>query len=197
MLSNGLITISSKNRKVPCPNISLPPIASCDTAIGCWEVCYAMKAYRLYPQVKTAWNKNLATYQKHPKKYFSIITHYLHIHQPEYFRWHSSGDIPDKKYLKGVYDIAESLPDTRFLIFSKRYSWVLSYRREKPDNLSIVLSSWINTEMPKQRRFPVAWYQDGTETRISKNAVTCSGSCYDCKKCWYLKKNDSVIFNKH
>jgi hypothetical protein len=68
-------------------------------------------------------------------------------------------------------------------------------------NLSIVLSSWTNLTLPKRTAanwYPIAWFQDGTEKRISKDTIECFGNCEYCGMCWNLSnlKRD-VVFYKH
>lgn len=188
--------ISKGNTKLgkAIPNINLPPITSCVKDAPCKKECYAMKAYRQYKNTRTAWNYNLELYKTSPIEYFIGIDTFLTKKQPRLFRWHSAGDIPDKLYLKLMCELARKHSRIKFLAFTKRYSFFKHVRI--PTNLSIVFSAWPGYNMPKSR-FPIAFMQDGTETRV-KNALECPGNCDSCGMCWELKNiNKNVVFNKH
>ena len=72
------VKISSGNTKLgpTIPNISLPPIETCRHDAPCKKDCYAMKSFNQYPNVRNAWQHNLATYQKNPTQYFNDINFY-------------------------------------------------------------------------------------------------------------------------
>lgn len=199
------IIISEGNNKIgKVPNISLPPIKTCNKRAGCTKgKCYALKSYRLYPSVKNAWDTNLKTYKDYPETYFEKIASQLSIKNPKLFRWHVSGDIPDKKYLIGMVKIANRFPDIKFLCFTKKYRLVLNQIDiiKSTHNLTVILSSWTNLKLPERTKinwFPIAWYQDGTEKRITNNSVECFGNCEHCRMCWNLKNLQlDVVFNHH
>ena len=189
--------ISKGNSKLgkDMPNISLPPIVSCKSGAPCAKHCYANKSYRLYPTVKNAWDHNWDLYNSDPDKYFSGIDSYLLNKQPMFFRWHVSGDIPNSYYLKMMVKLSKDYKGTRFLAFTKQYELFKGVKI--PKNLSIVFSAWPGYDMPKQNRFPVAYMQDGTETRVH-NTIECPGNCESCGMCWSLKDiGKNVVFNKH
>lgn len=56
-----LIHIVDGNTKMKnTANISLPPIIACGkNSFYCKDQCYAKKFYRMYPEVKKAWDDNL------------------------------------------------------------------------------------------------------------------------------------------
>ncbi len=77
-------------------NINLPPVLSCAVGVPCFKKCYAMKAYKMYPNVREAWTHNLNTYHANKDEYFaSIINQLKRKKHLDRFRWHSSGDILD------------------------------------------------------------------------------------------------------
>jgi hypothetical protein len=184
--------ISRGNTKVPYPNVSLTPVESCGNCEGCKAKCYALKAYRQYPNVRTAWDINL----EHAKdgSLFVEIENYLCKHKPRFFRWHVAGDILDQVYLDHMCQLADVHPETKFLAFTKMYH--LDYSR-KPENLTIVFSAWPGQPMP-ETTMPISWVQDGTETRIPDNALECPGNCGSCGMCWSLPKlGRDVYFHIH
>ena len=192
-----LVTISDGNRKMgSVPSISLPPIVTCNPNVPCAKSgCYALKSFNLYPSVRQAYNKNLETFKTSPKDYFNAIDQWLHIRKPSIFRFHVSGDIPNKRYLTEMLKLAAYNPEIKFLAFTKKYNLLKGI--SIPKNLSIIASAWTGFEMP-DHEYPIAWLRDGEETRIPKDAIECHGNCETCGMCWSLKKlGKDVFFNKH
>ena len=203
------VHISSGNSKLGkhIPNISLPPGYTCVKGVPCAKAssCYAHKAWRQYPNVRRAWTENLVHFMMEPESYFMEIQKYLWSHKPKRFRWHVAGDIPNQAYLNYMGVLAGLNRMTDFLCFTKRYE--LSYSK-LPKNLSIVISAWpghaiANVPYTSEGRgeygfLPIAWCQDGTETRIPQGAYECPGSCATCDECWWLRqKHRDVWFHKH
>lgn len=191
------VIVSEKNTKMGrVPNISMTAIVSCRNCKACKHDCYALKAYRQYPDTRHAWDSNIASYRRNPEKYFTDIIEYLSRKRKlPFFRWHVAGDILGQKYLRGMYRVAEAFPNTLFLAFTKMYN--LDYSA-KPKNLSIVFSSWVGVDVPRVKNIPVAWYQDGTETRVPENAIRCPGNCETCGMCFDLPSiGRDVVFEKH
>ena len=205
------VHISSGNSKLGkhIPNISLPPGYTCVKGVPCAEAssCYAHKAWRQYPNVRRAWTENLIHFMMQPENYFIQIQQYLWLHKPKRFRWHVAGDIPNQDYLEHMILIAKLNRLTAFLCFTKRYE--LSYSG-LPSNLSIIASAWPGysiVHVPWTAEainyvtggfLPIAWCQDGTETRIPHDAIACPGSCDGCDECWSLRQTGKdVWFHKH
>lgn len=138
------IHISSGNIKLgKIPNISLPPILTCEKNIPCSkEGCYALKIYKLRPIVRNAWDENYKFYINNSNEYFKKISLYIKSKRktPERFRWHVSGDIIDNDYLDGIKEVCFENKETNFLIFTKKK---LDYNLI-PNNLTIRFSNWPN-----------------------------------------------------
>ena len=201
------IHISRGNSKLGkhIANISLPPGSTCPRDAPCRSpgCCYAQKAWRQYPSVRRAWGENLAEYVMNPKGYFADIITWLWKHKPRRFRWHVAGDIPNQEYLDNMVVIAKLNRITQFLCFTKKYE--LEYKGI-PSNLNIFASSWPGygvVHVPYSDEggrvlygaLPIAWCQDGSESRIPPGAYECPGSCETCDHCWG-SRND-VWFHKH
>ena len=189
-----LVKLSDGNQKVgKCPNVSLTPIKACGNCTQCAKNCYALKSYRMYREVRAAWDGNLQLARGDRAHYFSQISEQLSKRRkpPRYFRWHVSGDILDQNYFDHMCGIAVRHSRTKFLVFTKMHA--LDFSRA-PKNLRVVLSMWPGMPLPTQQ-LPRAWMQDGTETRVPQDAITCPGLCEDCHACWGLKCD--VVFNKH
>lgn len=188
--------ISRGNRKLgSIPNVSLRPIADCANCEHCKKSCYALKAWRMYENVRDAWKSNAAmVHGKHRVKYFEDVDAFIKKRKPKYFRWHVAGDILDQDYYQWMVAIAKRHPNTKFLCFTKRFDLKFSGR---PKNLAVVLSMFPGMKVPK-KEMPRAWMQDGTEHRIPKNTIECQGDCTVCNACWHLNKNKKdVYFHKH
>jgi len=180
-------------------NLSLPPIKTCLANAPCVRLCYAMKAYRLYPATRNAWDHNLAFWQQHPVEFEeSLAAHLSAAKKPvRLFRWHVGGDIPDLRYFYMMCHIATQFPDTKFLAFTKRYG-IPPQAVTMPKNFTIVLSAWPGLDLHNPMNLPVAWMQDGTETRVPKDALECHGDCAACGLCWELPTiGKDVVFEEH
>ena len=192
------LTVSKGNTKLGAvPNISLTPGESCVDDVPCLtEGCYAMKSYRMYPNVRAAWDGNLRLWKDSPGLFFDGVDQYLLTNKPDRFRWHVGGDIPDEDYFEMMVDIAWNFRQTSFLCFTKKYNLV-EYGRKK--NLHIVLSAWPGMDFPVNSGFPEAWLATDPRAPLDKVHIRCPGNCGDCQyKCWYaLTDGVNVIFDKH
>lgn len=190
-----IITVSKGNTKLGnIPSLSLPPISTCMEQAPCIKSCYAMKAWRLYPSVRKAYIKNLNSFINNYAIFTDAFWSWLDKKKPEYFRYHVSGDIPNKKYLNFIFETADLFPFTKFRLFTKKYE-LFEPDLNVPENVKIGFSSWPGLELPKQNKFRIAFMQDGTETRVDGTEFKCVNDCRICKACWELDKN--VVFNKH
>lgn len=191
-----MITISKQNSKLgKIANISLPPVKACGNCKACAKDCYALKAYRMYANVRKAWDNNFNEAKKDLGGYFVEIEEYLLRNRPKLFRWHVSGDILNQVYLDYMFQLASVHIETKFLVFTKMHK--LDYSR-KPDNLSVVFSMFPSMPLPEDKTIRKAWFQDGTESRIPKDAIECNGQCDQCELCWDLGTiGKDVYFNKH
>lgn len=192
------ICLSNGNMKVgKIKNISLPPITTCITC-GCNQKCYALKSWRQYPNVKEGWTRNYEFYKSNKEEYFFEVMNSLAGKKIDYFRWHVGGDIPDRKYLRGMAFVALHRSDIKFLCFTKKYDLLNEFI---PENLSIVASAWKDLKIPAEvkKNFPIAYVRDAKDldARIPEDAFECPGSCSNCKKCWEAKKGGSIVFNIH
>ena len=191
----GLVTIADGNSKMgTLPVLSLVPGRDCGNCTHCIADCYAIKAWRQYADTRTAWTRNSDAAREDRTQYFADIDAYLTRYRPEAFRWHSAGDILDQDYYRQMCQLARRHPETDFLAFTKMHE--LDFRG-RPANLSIVLSMWPGLRKPR-KTLPLAWYQDGTETRVPADAIKCHGTCDQCGMCWDLAKTGhDVVLLKH
>lgn len=197
--------ISSGNSKLgKTPNLNLPPCSQTVCAgMPCQGKCYAEHPYKQYPNVRIAWDDNYNYYTNNPKEFINdFVQKMKRKKNKKYFRFHSAGEIIDQDHLNDIVYICEQLPETKFLIFTKKY--YLDYSK-KPKNLKVVFSAWPNLELPKHiLKENIAFMLDkkGIETRhIERNTFVCPGiskktTCEKCRMCWNMKNKD-VIFPEH
>lgn len=183
------------------PSVSLPPVITCPKGAPCAKKCYAAKLCRIYPTVKKAYENNLNILQNNFNDYFEQVLKAARI--TKYFRWHVSGDIPSYSYFVNMVDIAEQLPETQFLAFTKNYNVVnsyITYDRKLPDNLKIIFSEWGNQKPDNPHNLPTAAVIfKGTEP--AENWKICGGNCSECAcrgvGCWELKQGETIAFYEH
>ena len=193
---NYALNVSQGNRKLgSIPNLNLPPVVTCIENAPCAKLCYARKAYDVYAQrvCKPAWDGNLRLWQYSELLYQEALDAWLAKYKPAYFRWHSSGDIPDRNYWLMMLRVAAKHPKTRFMCFSKRdYTWSDAESIASNPNLRIVRSLWFG-EPSRDEHHP--WFRV-----LAKDATeepTCPGSCSICYSCWYLLPGEGRTVRLH
>lgn len=196
------ITTGNSKLSISIPSINLPAGITCRTDAPCFRLCYAKHGHFLYKGVQKVYADNLQQYLDHPDDYFNEIIKQLN--QPliiyKYVRWHSSGDIVDREYLRGMVRVAQECPRINFLCFTKKYEIVNNwcYLEMIPKNLHIVFSGWDESwKFDNPYNFPVADVRFKNDTRDFSKHKQCTGKCYECLECWKLKKGQKVVFNKH
>lgn len=201
------VNISHTNSKLGgfIPSINLPAGLTCRADAPCQKGCYAKKGNFSYNNVKTSLQNNLDIFNNSPNDYFKQIISELNNEDITYkfFRWHSSGDIINYEYLKGIIKVAEACPQTKFLCFTKKFNLVNMYLEFKqlPENLRIVFSAWDKDfKVDNPHNLPVTYVNFKNSEKnadIPEYAIPCVGKCYECKACWTLEKGQSVVFNQH
>lgn len=201
------VKISTTNSKLGLiPSVNLPPIVTCRKECPCAKECYAMKGNFRFTNVRNSMEQNYLYYKNNPEKYFEEIRIAVNngMVSYSYFRWHAAGDIVDAQYFENMVRVAESLPNTSFLAFTKKYEIVNEYieiHGELPTNLNVVFSAWgADFKVENPYRLPMAYvkFKDKEKTgTIPSDAVECSGDCTNCLQCWKIKTGQSVFFKKH
>ena len=122
-----------------------------------------------------------------------------------YFRFHVSGDIPNRAYLEKMVEISARQLHCEILCFTKRFDIVNGFLTDGgviPSNLHLIFSGWKGLPMENPFNLPEAhvWYKDGTTT-ARPDAKRCGGNCTECAKtgvgCWTLKNGEQVVFDEH
>jgi len=195
-----VVKISKGNTKMGrIWNISLPPVLTCRNDAPCARDCYAMKSWRMFENVRDCWTHNLTLWETDPGAFESSLLAALSLTSgPRFFRWHVAGDIPDAEYPQMVVRVAKALPEIKFLIFTKQYELINKAGFTQPANLAIIFSAWPGLTMDNPYNYPVAWMQDGAETRVPDSVIECPGYCDTCGMCWALPTiGKDIVFHKH
>lgn len=191
---------------VAIPSVNLPPVITCRKDAPCREKCYARKGRFAFSHNKDLARQNLRIWEEDPEFFEREIV--IAAYCSRFFRWHSSGDIPDRGYLQMMVNVANKCPGTEFLCFTKKYEMINEYMTERgkfPDNLRIVMSAWGKFMPSNPNNLPVAYVRfkkcEWEQTEIPDDAIKCSGYCGTCAmggaSCWELKNGQTVCFNEH
>ena len=196
------ITNGNTKLSASIPSINLPAGITCRADAPCCKECYAKKGNFCYKKIKDCYQANLDHYLTDPQDYFDSIIKQLK--QPliiyKYVRWHSSGDIVDREYLRGMVRVAQECSEVNFLCFTKKYELVNQwlYLETLPENLHIVFSGWDKDwKFDNPYNLPVALVRFKNDSRDFSKCIECKGKCYECVSCWNLKKGQTVVFDKH
>lgn len=203
---NDKVSINRGSKGSKIENIvstSFPPGITCTSAPCYAEGCYAYNIYKRRKNVRDAWDRNFRIYRKDPDSYWKQLEEKIVILKTTLFRYMVGGDIPNQEYLDSAYALAKKLPETKFLIFTKRYSLEVS---TPPKNLTVVISTWPGYPAPSKYigKLPFAWVDNGSENRILPTFMKCAHfsvliklNCFQCRTCWNLTPQDNIVFPKH
>lgn len=199
------ITISKGNSKMGAiPSVSLPAITTCNPLAPCarkGSPCYALKLQRIYSNVKNSYENNLDILNTDPASYWLQIKSAAMVNR--FFRYHVSGDIPNKAYLEQMVKLAEEIPATSFLAFTKQYTIVNQFINEGgaiPHNLKIIFSNWGAWKCDNPHNLPQCEIIF-PNTEIPLEWKICGGNCTECAcrgiGCWEIKKGETIAIYKH
>ena len=201
-MTNQTVSISQGNTKMGAiPSVSLPACVTCNPDAPCFKKCYALRLTRRYKTVANAYDRNLDILQTAPAHYWLQVK--AAASMTRFFRYHVSGDIPDIKYFSHMVQIAEALPDTKFLAFTKQYNIVNEYISKYiplPKNLVVILSNWGAWKCENPHNLPTCEIiLKGSEP--APNWKICGGNCTECAcrgiGCWELKNGETIAIYEH
>jgi hypothetical protein len=196
------ISISHGNSKMGAiPSVSLPACVTCNPNAPCFKKCYAAKLERIYKNTRNAYARNLDILETEPAHYWIQVKAAAMC--TRYFRYHVSGDIPNGHYLKMMVQIAQELPNTIFLAFTKQFPIVNDYLNDGgtiPDNLKIIFSNWGAWKCENPHGLPTSEVIfKGSEP--AQDWKICGGNCAECAcrgvGCWELKNGETIAFYEH
>lgn len=197
------VSISKGNSKMGAiPSVSLPACITCNPSAPCFKLCYAAKITRLYKTVRNSYENNLNILKSDPALYWDQVKQAAQT--TRFFRYHVSGDIPDISYFYEMIRLANELPQTRFLAFTKQYTIVntaLDTGVVIPSNLKIIFSNWGPWKCENPHRLPECEViLKGSEP--APDWKICGGNCTDCAcgrgiGCWDLKDGETIAIYQH
>ena len=201
-MTNQTVSISRGNVKLGAiPSVSLPACVTCNPNAPCFKKCYALRMSRRRESVRDAYARNLNILTTDPAAYWlqvkaAAIT-------TRFFRYHVSGDIVNADYLLNMVKIAQELPGTMFLAFTKQYTIVNDYLNAGgtiPANLKILFSNWGAWKCENPHGLPVCEVVlKGSEP--AHDWKICGGNCTECAcrgvGCWELKNGETIAIFEH
>ena len=152
--------------------------------------CYALKGCYVFPDVKAAQYKRLASL-KHPL-WTGAMSVLINSKKSKWFRWHDSGDVQSLEHMKKILTVCRLTPGTKHWLPTQERDY-LPDPKEVPSNLIIRLSG-SKVDGPRS----TAWTH--TSSVVTKNA-SCpaqlqGGKCKTCRACWN-KRIKNVSYGKH
>ena len=106
-------------------NFSTTPGKTCAKGVPCFKEgrCYALKAYRIYPSVRKAWDENtkLLMEDKAYTEFVEDVSEHIQSNNLDYFRFSVAGDIFSTEYLEAIIKVAEACPDCKMWLYTKQY----------------------------------------------------------------------------
>lgn len=170
--------ISRGNLKMDTPTFSLPAVVTCPGRTPmCTRYCYARKAQRQYPNVRTSRQRNYVWSRF--GLFEEAVSEIIQKRRLPNLRIHESGDFYSQEYLNKWLRIIAANPATRFWANTK--SWHLKWPDPLPPNLSLFWSIWPDTKnAPTSGRFAYAGgCGTGKEFECTGNCRTCTSDCLD------------------
>jgi hypothetical protein len=196
------ISISKGNTKMGAiPSVSLPACTTCNPNAPCFQKCYAAEISRLRLAAKTAYERNLEVFENDPNAYFVQVQSAASL--TRFFRYHVSGDIPNKLYFLLMIATAKKCHGCNFLAFTKQYQIVNDYLNNGgtiPENLQIIFSNWGAWKCDNPHKLPTCEVIfKGDEP--ADNWKICGGNCTECAcrgvGCWELKRGETIAIREH
>ena len=182
----------------PVPSFSIPEGVNCPGATPlCRRDCY-FKFMRLrLPRLGKTLIEN-DHIVKNDIDWINRLKYAIVNQNCRYFRLHVGGDFFCQSYLDGWIEICQSLPDIKFLAFTKSVS--LDYTMA-PDNLNIIWSIFPDTimsDVPPGPRAYTAIPDIPYAAGLTDGAIRCAGLCVSCGVCFHSNDNQTdVVFDAH
>jgi hypothetical protein len=216
---NDGVNLSYKNSKTGrVIAFNLPVELTCKHDCECYSKknCYACGGCYQFTLNQALYSENLVYFLTHSNAEFvqAISEKIRRAKSRILFRWFTCGDIPNKRFLSCMVEIAKENPSITFWTYTKKYAIVnkwIAENGELPENLTIVFSHWMNDdgtyytmenphEMPTSEFIPM-----GKEDLLNTVTHICPCSdpnskehCETCKTpCYSLKKGESMALVEH
>lgn len=190
--------VSFGNKKLPKDTLiwNIPAVITCPGKTEfCRVSCYALKAERLYKNVKACRTQNLKDSVN--SNFVERMNTILWDKQSKYrqVRIHESGDFYNQEYLNKWFLIASMHSGTTFYAYTKSFHLDFS---QKPGNFVLIASfDKASTPMAKALYENKKQYFDNTFSIVDrKSPADCIQDCTACNNCW-VKKGMNITINQH
>ena len=180
--------------KMPGPAYSLPA-SECKIGSQLAKIpgttchnCYALKGRYVFPNVQNALHRRLESLKD--SRWVEAMVTQIASKEPDYFRWHDSGDIQSVEHLRKIVLVCLQTPTTKHWLPTREYQIVKKYQDEFgafPPNLTVRLSAHkVNTEPPTGYGLPTSTVHTKGNTIIGTEcrAYTRENKCGKCRACW-------------
>jgi hypothetical protein len=204
-----VLQVSFSNSKVgkTIPTISLFSGLTCPGAQegGCLPACYDLTSYGHKPPVTICRLINTLLYQRNPEDFFEQIAERIYPRSVNVIRFFEGGDIPDQRFLDGVFSLANRFPKKTFFLYTKSIYFDFSKR---PKNVFVNVSI-MSTSTPRyiknalkladENRFMIAWAGKGDAPDFGRKVIKCPNQirdeikCEDCTLCFNEKLLDNLL----
>ena len=195
--ANKITAGLSRPSKMPCYSYNLPAI-ECITGSKLRDIpgsvcagCYALKGrYIMYKKV--LWPKMYRALDSlSNNQWIEAMAHLINNQvgrDPNYFRWHDSGDLQSIDHLKQIVEVCELTPTIKHWLPTREYKIVSDYRAkygEFPVNLVVRLSAhMVTAKAPRtDLNTSTVGYNKDYQCPASKQ----DNKCIDCRACWNNK----------
>ena len=197
--ANKITAGLSRPSKMPCYGYNLPA-AECITGAKLRDIpnsvcfgCYALKGnyHRFAKTILPKMYRALDSLSNN--QWIEAMAHLINNQSgpgidPNFFRWHDSGDLQSIDHLKQIVEVCKLTPTIKHWLPTREYKIVNDYRAkygEFPSNLVIRLSAhMVGTRAPKASlNSSTVGYNKGFQCPASKQ----DNKCIDCRACWNNK----------
>jgi len=191
--------ISNGNIRMDIPTFSLPSHETCPGSTPhCRRFCYAQKAERRFPRVRSSRNRNLEISRRND--FVELMIEQIKKIKSDFFRIHESGDMYSNHYLFKWFEIIKHFPEKHFLTYTQSYN--LDWDK-KPENLVVYWSVWDDSKnVPEDglhayvidnKHHRLRPYQIPSDVKLCKKGKNLK--CNDCMYCF--KGLGDVVFQLH
>ena len=183
---------------------SIPPISTCPFATElCTKFCYAMKAWKAYPNVRKAWAENFDETLSVDFVENMLAELWGEIAKPKYnkakqivVRIHESGDFYCEDYANEWLNIAWNMQifqavhpnaeKVQFMAYTKSIKYFAD--ADIPKNMTVRFSLWSDTEpsqkaLAEEMGLPIYTAVESFTNEPKKERCECV-DCGHCRKCW-------------
>ena len=194
--ANKITAGLSRPSKMPCYGYNLPA-AECITGAKLRDIpnsvcfgCYALKGnyHRFAKTILPKMYRALDSLNNN--QWIEAMAHLINNQSgpgidPNFFRWHDSGDLQSIDHLKQIVEVCKLTPTIKHWLPTREYKIVNDYRTkygEFPSNLVIRLSAhMVGTKAPRtDLNSSTVGYSKSFQCPASKQ----DNKCVDCRACW-------------